>query len=505
MNASVNDAVAYLQRTIVRVWGKGGRALPGYRRLAGEAGVAPATMLKALAFIAAQGVVSIDRKGITILSAPVHDYGPALLRKGRRWRQLLEQMRRDLAGEGNPPLAPLPSPKELRYRYGVSYRTLKKALDAMVDDGVIEPYLRTYRLTAAPRHYSSLTPTIVLLLLGESYGVATMVSVRTLRHLALLEEECRHRGVRLVVRTWYYEADVLRLSESLHAFEKEQKEAVLGYYIWSTAVVPHEVRAVVCSALAQGKPVAILDEEGNIDFSDLLQRPARLAHFRMAVGTGPGQDVARYLWNLGHRTFAFIDFEHCSAFGSNRYCGLKGELEQCGGAVVHSFEIARGKVYPLNPPSAHIIAHRLFGPSATPLHPTPGNRLSGDLVEQVVDSIHRIRCREFLFRRLGAVIDSGATAWIGCNDDIAIDCLDYLESTGVAVPAAISVMGFDDGFEALNRQMSSYNFNGAVSIRVALDFLLGGGSGGVTDAGGFVSVRRTTAQAGGGTALTAGV
>jgi DNA-binding LacI/PurR family transcriptional regulator len=62
------------------------------------------------------------------------------------------------------------------------------------------------------------------------------------------------------------------------------------------------------------------------------------------------------------------------------------------------------------------------------------------------------------------------TAWVGASDYVALAALDFLKTKGKTVPGDISVMGFDDSFEALYAELSSYNFNIRSYASSMLDF-----------------------------------
>jgi DNA-binding LacI/PurR family transcriptional regulator len=98
--------------------------------------------------------------------------------------------------------------------------------------------------------------------------------------------------------------------------------------------------------------------------------------------------------------------------------------------------------------------------------------------------------REQLFSMLDTLLPrSGFTAWAGDSDGTCLSCLDYLQIKGVPVPDALSIVGFDDSFEAFLRRLTTYNFNGAAYMRAMLAHVLRPhDSGASREPGGFTTI-----------------
>jgi len=84
---------------------------------------------------------------------------------------------------------------------------------------------------------------------------------------------------------------------------------------------------------------------------------------------------------------------------------------------------------------------------------------------------------------------------------VALMAVDFLRTSGIHVPADISVMGFDNLLESHNRRLSSYSFNPEAAIRRLLATVLGNPhyllvrSGTPLAEPGYVVERDTTATA----------
>jgi len=103
-----------------------------------------------------------------------------------------------------------------------------------------------------------------------------------------------------------------------------------------------------------------------------------------------------------------------------------------------------------------------------------------------------------------ALADRSISAWVGANDLVALECLQYLQTRGVHMPHRISVLGFDDSFEAGYHSLTSYSFNAPAAMHAMVEYLLRPVSSrakarmaGPVVVNGWVHERATTGVAGG--------
>ena len=76
-----------------------------------------------------------------------------------------------------------------------------------------------------------------------------------------------------------------------------------------------------------------------------------------------------------------------------------------------------------------------------------------------------------LFERIAE--DKTITAWVGSNDFVAFTALSYLKNVKrIAVPEAVSVVGFDNTLESFVNDLSSYDFNIPAAVRAMIDFVI---------------------------------
>jgi len=95
-----------------------------------------------------------------------------------------------------------------------------------------------------------------------------------------------------------------------------------------------------------------------------------------------------------------------------------------------------------------------------------------------VDQMVSLLQRNFMLRRkLADTIgpytgDRNITAWIAVNDELALACMDVLAGARIRIPGRVAVAGFDDGFEASEHKLTSYNFNGRAALSALVNHVL---------------------------------
>jgi len=426
-------------------------------------------MRRAASVCRAQGLVTISHgRGIQVLDRQAQPQAvPAASHQapGMKWQRVIRALYSDIQKGTYPPGTVLPSHKELCERYGVCHRTLRKALDALCRSGRVTAHKRTYRISTVVCTPGTRS-TVVMILRANPAGDPMLHSPRSAEILRSMERACARANVRLRIVGIAAELPDMGNLETLARVA--QADYVIGYVVWNVALT-HDVLARVYHVLARaGKPVATL---GGYHEDSLVPR-ALLARLRtFAVDTTPqaGMTVGRFLLDYGHRKVAYIgdapDSSHCN----QRLIGLRREFSSAGfGDGVHSYYARPACREPRNTlrASASSLSSSAIGASVHKrLIAQDGHRRS--LIEEALG----------LRERLLPVLDELAgnrsfTAWIGYNDVVALTCLDVLEAKGVAVPAEVSVIGFDDSDEAFAYRLTSYDFNVGAASTSILEFLL---------------------------------
>jgi len=339
----------------------------------------------------------------------------------------------------------LPSAKELAGRYGADHKTMRKALGALVDDRILEPRPRGFRIV---RRRPRARNTILFL---TAYRLADL-SLRSMETFWLgelircLEIECGKRNLRFVpVCFTGNEAEVRRVTGT---------ETVLGC-VADTPSSPDMLSTLLADLRA---PIAVLDNVVSFRLCDTPDFSAdRRATSFVIDQHAIGRQVGRYLHGLGHRSVAYIAPFTGFAFGRERFLGTYSVYRESGAQ-------AGVKLFDVNPPDEGAAA-----PGAVlPLRPS---RVAEELlslrltdIRAVLDittpSAYQRRLREDLFPAFEDVLRQySATAWACANDLVALQALRFFREKGIRVPQDISLIGFDNSEAALYSRLTSYSFD----------------------------------------------
>ncbi len=463
----------------------GVRRLPTAAELARRFSVSTNTVLKAVDLFVSRGVL-VARRGAGIHLAvdqvpPLADIPPHTPSPGERtrWQRLANRLRGDIADARYTPGDPLPSHKELAARYGVCHRTLRRALGELFADGTLEEFGRSCRVpalgTAAQRGKR-----VVLITRGDSFGDPQMLSARSREHLRLLEAECVRAGVRLQLSTCHYIGLDLVGHDKIAAMLSSPStvDNILGFIVWTMGINRHFFVDLLVLLASSRKPIAVLDEGAAIRLPQVPGRE-RIRLFQMALCGDDGRVVGEYLLKLGHRRVAFVTYDPASPFAAARITGLRQAFADAGHpGGVSVWDAGRfpapKRAYDTVENFLQLLERILPGFHGMPQEAfSVRERVPVWFANQLARAPQLHHRREQLFAMLDAfAAHQGHTAWVGENDTACLACLDYLRLNGLAAPEHVSVVGFDDSFEAFLSRLTSYNFNGAAYMRAMLSHVL---------------------------------
>ncbi|MBD3240337.1 MAG: GntR family transcriptional regulator [Chitinivibrionales bacterium] len=512
---TLGTTIRTLDDLMRRASAEGVTRLPTIAALAARFGVSTSTVQKAVDYFAARGVVTVSRgKGIHLVVEHIPALSPerfhnAPERKRAKWRRLTDRLRADIAGARYAPGSPLPSHKELTAHYGICHRTLRRALDELLADGTLEQWGRSCRVpslgTGAKRGKR-----VVLITRGDSFGDPEMFCPRTREHLRLLESECVRAGVRLQSSTCHYIGLDLVGLDRIAAMQSSPSmaDSILGYIVWAMGLTQSFLDDLLVVLASSRKPVAVLDEDRGVRLPQVpgIER-ARL--FQMAISSDAGRTVGEYLLKLGHRRVAFVTQNASATHAVARLAGLRQAFTDAGfpeAVSVWNAEdfTAPERAYDTPDNFLDLLERILPGYQGMPTEAfSVRERIPVWFANRLALAPRLQRKREQLFALLDAFVPAmRQTAWVGESDDTCLTCLDYLRLKGLSAPEDVSVVGFDDSFEAFLSRLTTYNFNGAAYMRAMLDHVLtpfGSRAGRTyaerTDFPGFVVERWTTGRA----------
>ncbi len=398
----------------------------------------------------------------------------------RKAQTAYKGIRQDLLNAVFAPGERLPQRKELAARYGVCSRTLAVALDRLVADGLLVARTRDLVVPALPASPGGRS-VIVLLIAGDPAGRVALHGPRTSEYLRELESACGRASVDLATVT--YDDDTGTLHSAPGRADPlapdPGRQPVLGFLVMPGSIRRYDPWELVHRLESSGRPVAVLDEVGTVSWpAGGSGRLTRLFHLTSGVDVGGA--VGNYLLGLGHRSVAYISPSHQAQWSRDRLQGLRQAFAAAG--------VGQGvKAYTLNNRYSHELHLRKDFPalrSTVESFLDEGCRAIGgrhELVAPLLSSMaahlepaaehvaYSAKVKPLLER---ALRDGAHTAWVGANDGCALECLDMLPSRGVDVPGRISLVGFDNTFEAFRRGLTSYDFNSAGAMQAMVGFVL---------------------------------
>jgi len=492
--AAGRRAYEHLRRAAEQASANGAERLPTIVSMADAAGVSPVTMWRAVHRLELEGGITASPGDGIRLTGPAANANDIVGKKriaSRKWQRLHDAILGELAAGAYSAGETLPPVKHLLARYGTSYRTLRKALLKLVDEGHVEPYRTTYRV---PHRFESRHSSTIL-------AVESAVGRET---LGALDSECSRVGVRLRVTSLERGGNHVRaLAEARNGIGDEP---LLGYIVtlqgWSSTMHREVLRTLVPAGL----PVAFLDQTGGARNSALPG--GRLTRvFTIATSARPGFEAGRLLLELGHRRVAYISPAHEEPWSKKRYEGLNDVFALAG--LPRHVALASTRYEPWSDTSAtRTVAKDLermikLGLRQSELrHHVLAEALRRGHTRLALDNQWTMKMHELKPALERLLDDTSITAWVCVNDRTALFCLDLLRTEGIEVPRRLALVGFDDSPDAFAAGLTSYNFNRPAAIRAVVSHVLHQGN---VDTGeprrrtveipGFISRRASTGAA----------
>ncbi len=503
-------AIAYVRELADRL-GPGSR-LPPIAQMATQADVAPLTMWRAVQALAAKDVVNVrgPRIGTWVGTGDGERRGtsnstPAPVPRWVAVRRLLQD---DLIHELFPPARPLPSRKQLCHRDGTCGRVLRRALESLADDNYLVRSRRSY-VPAAPGAPAG--PSSIAVIVSPSVpGLINDVTPLWQQFWRTLETQCLRRNL----RPFACDADSAQAMgsqsvlgcESLPAFAR--RNSLLGCIVPSLGYHRTGLDPLLRYLQRLDCPIAVIDSVADDVVPRWALHDSRYCCLRVSATQACGRDMGNYIIGLGHRRIALLNPFETAHWVRQRDRGLESAIVDAGlGDGLVRCGLDRPMAIRLSwHASLASKSFRTFLAQVDAferaLHDDSGGVFSPPVRKRIEPSlrqyIHSLRALP-LFDR--ALADPSVTAWIGINDAVALAALEYVSNKRIAVPRRISVVGFDDTYEALTTGLTSYNFDVPRLIHTVLEFVLRRtrpSQDGVYEVPGQVVERRTAAAPYGG-------
>lgn len=470
-NPAIQKAIRFINEMLDKGIWKPGDLLPSINKLASSAGVSTVPMWKAVHQLDSDGVLEVLHGSGTRVKSITEEI-QSVVRKG--WLGLRDRIHKDILSGVYPAGTLMPSLKELRVIYGVSYPTLRKALDNLTKEGIIVSEHRTFRVVtfASKRAHAS------IVLLGWS-GPGMEIQNRTPwgeEFLRICENQCSRMKINLhIIRYTGEDSDVQYFSgESNTQVNLTDDRAVLGYLVWAES--PNNLYRQVLNLVTRfKKPVAVLQEGSKLQINDIAESCKYLQVFSIATSSNAARAVASFLKYQGHNNIAYLSHLHKSDWSQARLHGLREVYSRSGeSAVVYSFSLEHFRNLheisdSIKQPDHYfkkIIPHYDKKDTVPQLIVEAISSLKPFLSSQIQDSVIQKYLHPLFLK---AITLQQCTAWVCCNDSVALMAIDFLKRFS---QRKISIIGFDDTFEAFRCGLTSYNFNIQALVQLMLNHVV---------------------------------
>jgi DNA-binding LacI/PurR family transcriptional regulator/DNA-binding transcriptional regulator YhcF (GntR family) len=509
-------AFAFVKNSLDNKTWQPSERLPSIRSLARHAGVSLVTMFKAIKMLKENGLVSgagyqrLTAGRLEKTLAPPPEGPFAWQRKGALLKKDIATGMFGIAGK-------LPPRKELQSRYGICFRTLRKILMTMEKDGTIRPKGKGYVLSGmSPKGFR---PQIVFITSLGHYSQVSAINHEHNRIVNMFENECMRFGIQLkIVEIDFYDPVKSRRAVA----DLPTDNTILGFILdvwWYPEETYQRSYLDTLAQLAKSKtPVAIVDEVGYFSLPAQLESNPLVQAYTIE-GKRAGERMGKYLWDLGHKSLAFISVVPYAAWSRDRMDGIAAHYSTVGhpdgvrlfGEIAdvvlpgvltasglkdaqvkrliaagrtpsqakdlenlwlewkkNNAQTQKGRAY-TNPLLLKNL-HELGGLTQLEFEGKFLDTLAIAAIQEAGSRIFSINL-EPLFER--ALADKNISAWVCANDAIALNALAYLRLQGVAVPQDLSVVGFDNiPVKALENHLTSLDFNAMGFVNRMLGFIL---------------------------------
>lgn len=459
--------------------------LPSIRLLANKAEVSFVTMWKAIQDLKSKGIIRDNNEiaGYDKLPEYRECTSPAqqeLLDSNALWEKIKALIKKDILCGRYSPGIPLPSCKEMQSIYRISFPTIKRALKALASEDIIKVHKKGYIVPLLTMN----TRTARVVALGCGWEDAKIwTDYQDKEYFRLLESACIQSKVALDVVVYFRQNGQLCF---IHSATRQpynlKNDSILGiaYIVANLELKPEEVLAELTLLK---KPIAILDVVGGWNIPAFSFANRYLQFFTATTSLQPARQAAKYLLSHGHTTIAYISPFHKALWSKRRLQGVNqiyidaghpgGVVPFCQNKYAYQWdylqhlekqedilafidEYNRWKEY------AHSKLFRKFGNISYSIskYLTQQNCASGEIFQKMTP----------LFAN--ALKNKDITAWLMANDYSATLAIDYLKEQKIKVPEEMSVIAFDNSIEAMEYQLTSFDFNNNAIMNLMLRYIL---------------------------------
>lgn len=289
-------------------------------------------------------------------------------------------------------------------------------------------------------------------------------------------------NIRLDVIVHYHEQGRLQFVHSASSKDYDLDDRSILGYIFIVANLDSNPQEVLEKLVRRRRNVAVLDVVGGWKIPQCAQGNRFIQFFTATASTVPAKRVAQYLLEKGHRHIGF--FPHHRALWSQQRVTTISEMFKNAGFpegvtpfVQNNYayqwdylnrneyqEDLRSLIdqYPQWKKEVHGALFKKFGNTGYNIvkYMTEWNCASGEIYEKMMP----------LFEK--ALGDRSITAWVMANDFAATMAIDCLKGCNIKIPDDLSIISFDNTLDAMEYQLTSYDFNNHGIVSLILRFIL---------------------------------
>lgn len=465
-------------------------SLPPIRSLAKSAGVSFVTMWKALRYLEDNGNILSDPQGnrtfskTAIKSTPqkslpqpqhLNDCNPSASR-----HHITERLYKDIVTGRFAGSERLPSYKELQLQYNVSFATLKKSLTSLVEQKIIEPCTNGFLIPSLTGNTGHAR--IAAIGCGLEDGKIWM-DYQDKNYFRALESECIRMNIQLDLIVYYRNLGRLHFVHTASGKEYDLNDRTILGYILIVANLDNTPEEVLERLAGLKRNVTVLDVVGGWKIPRCARDNSLIQFFTATASVLPAKRVAQYLLGKGHRKVAFFSPFHRALWSQQRLNTISemfaraditdGVVSFVYNKYAYQWDYLKNHLH--QEELLSFVNHYNQWRSQTPNTPlkkfshigysmfkyiTQWNCASGEIYEKM----------QPLFDK--ALLDTSITAWVMANDFAATIAIDYLKERNIRVPDDLSIISFDNTLDAMEYQLTSYDFNNHGIITLILRSIL---------------------------------
>lgn len=465
--------------------------LPPIRSLAKSAGVSFVTMWKALKHLQENGVIVSDSNGNRLFSSKenVFEKIETKIPQSQRFDEqnfsssrhhITEKLYKDIVTGRFAGNERLPSYKELQRLYNVSFATLKKSLTSLVNQKIIEPCTNGYSIPSLTGNTGHAR--IVAIGCGWEDG-KIWVDYQDKSYFRVLESECIRMNIHLDLIVYYRCQGRLRFVHTASGKDYDLSDRTILGYIFIVANHDNTPEEVLEKLAGLKRNVAVLDVVGGWKVPRCARDNIMIQYFTATASVLPAKRVAQYLLGKGHRKIAFFSPFHRALWSQQRFNTINemfNRAEIVNGVIpfvddnyayqwdylknpVHQEEVKSfASTYAEWRNETQETFFKKFGNLGYSIfkYITQWNCASGEIYEKMKP----------LFEK--ALHYPSISAWVMANDFSATIAIDFLKEHNIRVPEDLSIISFDNTIDAMEYQLTSYDFNNHGIITLMLRSIL---------------------------------